>query len=120
MLKQISDLLNKIVTIGCDRETKQQMIDLLTSYKNEQYPEIEVNTVTVNKPNHYNQDGKKETIVAIFEDILEGELDLFNAYACGNIFKYVDRHSHKNGAEDLGKAIKYAEFLKLTTLRIFE
>lgn len=52
----------------------------------------------VNHPKHYNQ-GKIEVIDAIDD----WNLDFYE----GNIVKYVSRHRHKNGIEDLEKALWY-------------
>jgi len=32
-------------------------------------------------------------------------------YLQGNVIKYVSRHKHKNGAEDIAKAIHYLELI---------
>lgn len=53
---------------------------------------------SVNHPSHYNT-GKIEVIDAI-EDWQLGFHD-------GNVIKYVARHKHKNGVEDLKKAAWY-------------
>lgn len=56
----------------------------------------------VNHPSHYNA-GKIEVIDAI-EDWQLG-------FHAGNVVKYVARHKHKNGLEDLKKAKWYLERL---------
>lgn len=52
----------------------------------------------VNHPKHYNQ-GKIEVIEAIDDWNL--------GFYEGNIIKYIARHRHKNGVEDLKKALWY-------------
>lgn len=39
--------------------------------------------------------------------IIQNDLD----YLQGNVIKYVTRHKHKNGAEDIRKAIHYLNFI---------
>lgn len=71
---------------------------------------VENDSVTdvVNSPAHYNY-GDIEVIDYIEQvtDSYEGK----QAYLAGNIIKYVSRAPHKNGAEDIRKAIWYAERL---------
>lgn len=62
----------------------------------------------VDHPPHYNY-GDIEVI-----DYIEQVTDAYTgrqAYLSGNIIKYVSRAPHKNGAEDIRKAIWYAERL---------
>lgn len=62
----------------------------------------------VEHPPHYNY-GAIEVI-----DYIEQVTDSYEgrrAYLAGNIIKYVSRAPHKNGAEDIRKAIWYAERL---------
>jgi len=57
---------------------------------------------SVNQPDHY-KTGGIETI-----DYIKAKLgDEFKSYCIGNVIKYVSRHSHKNGLEDLRKASVY-------------
>lgn len=56
----------------------------------------------VNHPKHYNS-GKFE-VIDIIEDSLQ---DGFVPYCIGNVMKYVMRYKHKNGVEDLQKALVY-------------
>lgn len=60
-----------------------------------------------NHPDHYNF-GKVECIDAI-ESALSPEE--FEGFCKGNIIKYVWRANHKGGAEDLQKAVWYADRL---------
>lgn len=62
----------------------------------------------VNHPSHYNY-GDIEVIDFIDQvtDSYEGKA----AYLAGNVIKYVSRAPHKNGAEDVEKAIWYAKRL---------
>jgi len=56
----------------------------------------------VNHPNHYNK-GKIEVI----DFIADQKLD----FCEGNVVKYVCRHKHKNGLEDVKKALFYLNYL---------
>lgn len=58
----------------------------------------------INSPDHYNQGGI-ETIEVI-KSMGDGP-----AFCRGNIIKYVSRYEHKNGVEDLKKALWYMELL---------
>lgn len=49
----------------------------------------------------------KERAIQPIEYTLKNEL----GFCEGNIIKYVSRHSYKNGAEDLKKAIHYLQIL---------
>lgn len=62
----------------------------------------------VNHPKHYTQGGIecKEAIAAAVTG-----LNGFEAYATGNILKYMWRWKYKNGIEDLKKAKQYIDFL---------
>ncbi len=57
----------------------------------------------VNHPNHYTA-GKFE-VIDILQDALSHEE--FHGFCLGNVLKYVLRHKHKNGIEDLKKASWY-------------
>lgn len=61
----------------------------------------------VNSPSHYTFGGI-ETI-----DFIRAKLgpEGFRAYCIGNVLKYVTRWQHKNGEEDLKKALKYMEWV---------
>lgn len=64
----------------------------------------------VNKPNHYTY-GKYECIDVI-KDITEGNAaNGIEAFCLGNVLKYLWRYKHKNGTEDLKKAMWYLEKL---------
>lgn len=60
-------------------------------------------TDNVNKPSHYNQ-GDIETI-----DFIKDKLtpEQYKGFCLGNVTKYIARHEHKNGKEDLLKADYY-------------
>jgi hypothetical protein len=59
----------------------------------------------VNQPDHYTVGGI-ETI-----DYIQAKLtpEQFEGYLLGNVIKYVSRHGHKNGYEDLRKAQWYLD-----------
>lgn len=61
----------------------------------------------VNHPNHYTF-GSIEVINYIRDKMTPDE---FQGYCMGNILKYVSRHKHKNGVEDLKKAQVYLGWL---------
>ena len=61
----------------------------------------------VNHPNHYTF-GEIEVIDYIRDKMTPDE---FQGYCMGNILKYVSRHKHKNGVEDLKKAQVYLGWL---------
>jgi Protein of unknwon function (DUF3310) len=60
----------------------------------------------VNSPSHYTQ-GSIECIEAIAEVVKD--LDGMQAMCTGNAIKYLWRWKHKNGAEDLKKAVWYIQ-----------
>lgn len=57
----------------------------------------------VESPSHYTQ-GRLETIYVIQQTL---GADGFKAFCLGNWIKYKERHTHKNGDEDLRKADQY-------------
>ena len=61
----------------------------------------------VNHPGHYTF-GEIEVIDYIRDKMTPDE---FQGYCMGNILKYVSRHKHKNGVEDLKKAQVYLGWL---------
>ena len=61
----------------------------------------------VNHPNHYTF-GSIEVIDYIRDKMTPDE---FQGYCMGNILKYISRHKHKNGVEDLKKAQVYLGWL---------
>lgn len=67
-------------------------------------PDFKKKGSNVNHPSHYNQGGVEciEGIKAACEG-LEGE----EAFCIGSAIKYLWRYRHKNGREDLEKAIWY-------------
>lgn len=63
-------------------------------------------TNKVHSPDHYTSGG----IEAI--EYIRAKLDKqgFRAYCLGNVLKYVSRWQHKDGEQDLQKALKYMEW----------
>ena len=61
----------------------------------------------VNHPNHYTF-GSIEVIDYIRDKMTPDE---FQGYCMGNILKYISRHKHKAGVEDLKKAQVYLGWL---------
>ena len=62
----------------------------------------------VNHPEHYNA-GKKEC----WDWMKDGMSDeAFEGFLLGSVLKYLNRYKHKNGVEDLNKAINYIEKMK--------
>ena len=68
---------------------------------------VETESDMVNHPEHYTAGGI-ETI-----DFIKAKLgtDGFIAYCAGNVLKYVSRYKHKNGLEDLKKAVVYFKWM---------
>ena len=58
----------------------------------------------VNHPSHYCQGGIE--VIDIIESAVTG-LEPFEAVCAGNAIKYLCRWKHKNGVEDLQKAVWY-------------
>lgn len=69
--------------------------------------EISLPTNDNTNPSHYKQGGM-ETI-----KILKAKLtpEQYKGFLMGNIIKYITRHEHKNGVEDLRKAKVYLNWL---------
>lgn len=65
------------------------------------------NNDNVSHPSHYTF-GSIEVIDYIRDKMTPDE---FQGYCMGNILKYVSRHKHKNGVEDLKKAQVYLDWL---------
>lgn len=63
----------------------------------------EVEADLVNHPPHYTN-GKIETIDWIEDDLTD---EGFEGYCIGNAYKYLSRYRHKNGIQDIEKAIWY-------------
>jgi len=63
------------------------------------------NKIKINHPNHYQ--GKVE-VIDIIDQATEG-LQGNQAFCIGNVIKYIMRHQHKNGLEDLKKAAWYLD-----------
>lgn len=63
----------------------------------------------VNHPSHYNY-GDIE-VIDFIEQVTEQYEDGFDAYIVGNALKYLARSPHKNGLEDVKKAVWYLERL---------
>lgn len=79
---------------------------LLTKYNHNQELNTQANnnkSDNVNQPSHYTTGGI-ETI-----DFIQAKLgkEGFIAYCIGNVMKYITRYQHKNGIEDLKKAMVY-------------
>lgn len=61
----------------------------------------------VNQPAHYKVGGI-ETIDYLKAKMTEAQ---YRGFLLGNVLKYVSRHGHKNGKEDLQKAMWYLDKL---------
>lgn len=61
----------------------------------------------VKHPGHYTF-GQIEVIDYIRDKMTPEE---FQGFCMGNVLKYVSRHKHKNGIEDLNKAMVYLQWL---------
>lgn len=70
---------------------------------------VEETNDPVNHPSHYCQGGLESIdVIKAFTADLKGE----QAFCAGNAIKYILRFSHKNGKEDIEKAIWYLNRLK--------
>ncbi len=70
----------------------------------------------VNSPTHYTQYCLEVIdFMKLMSDIKQ--CDKFTWQCMSNVYKYVLRYQHKNGVEDLEKAIKYLEFISSCNFR---
>lgn len=77
-------------------------------YKFEDHTDpIDAKDDKVNHPSHYTF-GSIEVVAYIRDKMSPDE---FQGYCMGNILKYISRHKHKNGVEDLKKAQVYLGWL---------
>ena len=67
----------------------------------------------VTRPNHYRQ-GKIETIEIIRNSM---SAEAFKGFLKGNVLKYINRYSYKNGVEDLHKANQYLKWLIMEEMK---
>lgn len=74
----------------------------------ERLEQLETQSNAVDHPSHYTQ-GRYE-VIDIIEDAVEGA-DPFEAVCQANVLKYMLRYRHKNGVQDVEKAIWYANKL---------
>lgn len=85
--------------------------NLMTNFESCELPPVpypsENKDDKVNHPNHYTF-GNIEVIDYIRDKMTPDE---FQGYCMGNILKYISRHKHKNGVEDLKKAQVYLGWL---------
>lgn len=116
-------MLEQIRSSGFSLKTLAEKIgisdsSIRTYIKNGQIPEVTYNKIfyilvhnekedNVNKPGHYTF-GKIEVINYIRDKMSPEE---FQGFCMGNVLKYVSRHKHKNGVEDLKKAEVYLKWL---------
>lgn len=70
----------------------------------------------VNHPSHYTF-GEIEVIDYIRDKMTPDE---FQGYCMGNILKYISRHKHKAGVEDLKKAQVYLGWLIESEERVYD
>lgn len=71
----------------------------------------------VNHPEHYQSKNGIETIDVI--DAFTADLTGSDAFYIGNAIKYILRHNHKGGKEDIDKAIWYLERYKKKYLSVY-
>lgn len=98
MLKAIEDIVGDCVFFPGYKFT-EKFKDELTAIKEKEDK--------VNHPSHYTF-GSIEVIDYIRDKMTPDE---FQGYCMGNILKYISRHKHKNGVEDLKKARVYLDWL---------
>lgn len=111
-LKQAVDLIANLAHRVTQLERKTGELVRAKHAEDDPQPDPEADVAAepnmVEHPSHYTA-GKFE-VIDVIEDAT-ASANGFEAYAQGNILKYVMRYRHKNGAEDLRKAAKYIEFL---------
>ena len=79
-------------------------LDLLRIFQEATKENFEEETEdTANHPTHYTV-GDIEVIEYIKDKLTKDE---YVGYCIGNVIKYVSRYKHKNGKEDLDKALVY-------------
>ena len=86
------------------QENKKRM---LKEFADNDDPAKHLTNDLVNHPSHYTF-GSIEVIDYIRDKMAPDE---FQGYCMGNILKYISRHKHKNGVEDLKKARVYLDWL---------
>lgn len=86
------------------QENKKRM---LNEFADSDEPARHLTNDLVNHPNHYTF-GSIEVVDYIRDKMTPDE---FQGYCMGNILKYISRHKHKNGIEDLKKARVYLGWL---------
>lgn len=102
VLDELLDELLEELTYSIEAESKTDVSD-------PEWGKKKPNNVTydnVCKPKHYNI-GDIEVIDYIRDKMSNEE---FEAYCIGNVIKYVSRYKHKNGKEDLQKALTYIKW----------
>lgn len=78
-------------------------------FEDDDYASTETQNDPVNHPNHYCQNGLESIdVIKAFTSDLNG----VEAFCAGNAIKYILRFNHKNGEQDLDKAIWYINRLK--------
>ena len=78
-------------------------------FEDDDYASTETQNDPVNHPNHYCQNGLESIdVIKAFASDLNG----VEAFCAGNAIKYILRFNHKNGEQDLDKAIWYINRLK--------
>ena len=91
---------------GSDDQYKLKDFQLEDYFKKLQETPMADDKDMVNSPSHYTQ-GSIECIEAI-EQVVK-DLDGMEAMCTGNAIKYLWRWKHKNGVEDLKKAVWYLQ-----------
>lgn len=78
-----------------------------------EYPETDAEAPAphdvIHHPSHYCKGGIE--CIDVIRAVVSTIKDPFEAYCTGNIIKYVFRWYDKNGAEDLKKAMEYAQMI---------
>ena len=90
-----------------ERMAQENKKSLLKDFASSDDPAKHLTNDIVNHPYHYTF-GEIEVIDYIRDKMTPDE---FQGYCMGNILKYVSRHKHKNGVEDLKKAQVYLGWL---------
>ena len=90
-----------------ERMAQENKKSLLKDFASSNEPAKHLTNDLINHPNHYTF-GSIEVIDYIRDKMTSDE---FQGYCMGNILKYISRHKHKNGVEDLKKARVYLNWL---------
>lgn len=102
----IIECANADCQVLCETQNVETMCDAIRAWNTRAESKAEPSTTApdnVNHPSHYETNGI-ECIVAM--EAAQG-VDAVQDFCVCSAFKYIWRHKHKNGAEDIKKAVWY-------------